>query len=98
DLVVVGGFRQRPGELASPTREQPAARESPVRKAAGWPDQRPRLRSVVIVSGPGPSRLVSENLCGWTLPRACGRSAGPTCSGRPPRGAGDALARTVRGW
>jgi hypothetical protein len=97
DLVVVGGFRQRPGELASPTREQPAARESPVRKAAGWPDQRPRLRSEVIVSGPGPSRLVSENLCGWTLPRACGRSAAATCSERRPLDAGDALTCKVGG-
>jgi hypothetical protein len=60
-------------------------------------DQRRRLRSVVIVGGPGPSRLVSGSLLSWTATCARGRSAAATCSERRQLDAGDALTCGVGG-
>jgi hypothetical protein len=57
---------------------------------------RRRLRCVVIVCGPGPSRLVATSLLGWTATCACGRGAAGTCSERRLLDAGDAL--TCRLW
>jgi len=44
---------------------------------SGW---RRQLRSVVIVWGLGPSRLVAESLPSWTATCSRGRSAAATCS------------------
>jgi hypothetical protein len=56
-----------------------------------------RLRSVVIVCGLGPSRLVAASLPCWTATCACGRGAAAACSERRPLEAGDALTCEVGG-
>jgi hypothetical protein len=78
-----GRPRGRPG-LAGWARGSPVGGEPGC--AARW-----RLRSVVIVCGPGPVRLVAASLLGWAATCACGRGAAAACSERRLLDAGDAL-------
>jgi hypothetical protein len=72
------------------------ARGSPVGGEPGCAARR-RLRWVVIVCGPGPSRLVAASLLGWTATCACGRGAAAACSERRLLDADDALTCEVGG-
>jgi hypothetical protein len=91
--AVVGQWRGRP-------RGRPGlagwARGSPVGDEPGCAARR-RLRCVVIVWGPGPSRLGAASLLGWTATWACGRGAAAACSERRRLDAGDALTCEVGG-
>jgi hypothetical protein len=73
-----------------------AREERPLVRGLGCAARR-RLRSVVIVCGPGPGRLAAASLPGCTATCGCGRGAAATCSERRPLEAGDALTCEVGG-
>jgi hypothetical protein len=85
----LGRPRGRPG-LAGWARGSPVGGEPGC--AARW-----RLRSVVIVRGLGPGRLVAASLLGWTVTCARGRGAAAACGERRRLDAGDALTCSVGG-
>jgi hypothetical protein len=72
------------------------ARGSPVGGEPGCAARR-RLRWVVIMCGPGPSRLVAASLLGWTATCACGRGAAAACGECRLLEAGDALTCEIGG-
>jgi hypothetical protein len=78
--------RERLDHLPEP--QWPSSPACLATRSSGW---KRRLPSVVIMGGPGPSRLVAESLPGWTGTCARGRSAAATCSERRRLDAGDAL-------
>jgi len=88
-------IRERLEHLPAPAwASGPDCLASPRTRRSGW---RRRPRSVVMVGGPGPSRLVAASLPTWTATRACGRSAAASCSERRQHSAGDALTCGFRG-
>jgi hypothetical protein len=84
--------RQRLNHLPEP--QWPSTPACPATRSSGW---KRRLPSVVIMGGPGPSRVVAESLPGWTATCARGRSAAAPCSERRPLDADGALTCEVGG-